>query len=152
MKIRAMMQSDLRDVAGILDGIELFPSEMLPDMASGFLGGAEDERWLVCESGGVVIGFCYTRLEALTATTWNMLALGVESRVHRQGVGQKLVTGMEDDLHSISAKVVIVETSSSDDFADARAFYGRSGYIEEARIRGFWGEGDDKVVFWKQVA
>ena len=48
--------------------------------------------------------------------------------------------------------MLIVETSSLARFETAREFYRRHGYDEEARIRDFYGPGDDKVVFWKSFS
>ena len=50
------------------------------------------------------------------------------------------------------ARTLIVETSSLDDYDQARTFYNRRGFVEEARIRDFYGPGDDKVVFWKSLS
>ena len=36
-------------------------------------------------------------------------------------------------------------------FLATRAFYRRNGYDEEARIRDFYGPGEDKIVFWKAL-
>ncbi len=45
--------------------------------------------------------------------------------------------------------MLIVETSSLDRFERTRRFYRDRGFVEEARIREFYGPGDDKIVFWK---
>jgi len=49
------------------------------------------------------------------------------------------------------ARVLIVEASSTDQYARTRTFYRKLGYHEEARIRQFYGPSDDKVVFWKSL-
>jgi hypothetical protein len=48
-------------------------------------------------------------------------------------------------------RVLIIETSGVPSFEPTRAFYRNHGYAEEARIREFYGPGDDKVVFWKAL-
>lgn len=57
----------------------------------------------------------------------------------------------EAHLQSLGQRLLIVDTSGTDDFALTRQFYATSGYEEEARIRDFWGEGDDKVIFRKSL-
>jgi ribosomal protein S18 acetylase RimI-like enzyme len=47
---------------------------------------------------------------------------------------------------------LLIETSGVDDFEAQRRFYRGLGYTEEARIRNFYGSGDDKVIFWKSLA
>ena len=59
---------------------------------------------------------------------------------------------VEQDLVSRGARVLLVETSGVAGFAGQRAFYRRLGYREEARIRDFYADGDDKVVYTRALA
>ena len=52
----------------------------------------------------------------------------------------------------VEARVLLVETSSTDQYEATRAFYEARGFDREALIREFYGPGDDKVVFWKAMA
>lgn len=152
MKIRPTKPDDLRPLQRVVRETELFPPEMLPDMIGGFLSpqGSQD-LWLTCEDQGEAIGFCYAAPEEMTEGTWNMLALAVLPDRQGQGAGKAIVRQLEDDLRSQGQRVVIVDTSSADAYADTREFYRRCGYVEEARIRDFWSAGDDKIVFWKAL-
>ena len=38
-----------------------------------------------------------------------------------------------------------------DQYAQTREFYLKRGFVEEARIRQFYGPDDDKIVFWKSL-
>lgn len=61
---------------------------------------------------------------------------------------------IEDELRSRGedqARTLIVDTSSLGGYEQARSFYRRRGFVEEARIRDFYGPGDDKVTFWKSL-
>jgi ribosomal protein S18 acetylase RimI-like enzyme len=68
-----------------------------------------------------------------------------------RGVGAALMGRIEQELAERGARIVLVETSGTDEFAATRAFYRGLGYDEEARIRGFYAAGDDKVVFRKAL-
>ena len=46
---------------------------------------------------------------------------------------------------------MIADTSGDAGFTATRKFYAAKGYDEEARIRDFWGTGDDKVTYWKSL-
>jgi len=151
MDIRYTEPGDIADLKSVLDQTELFPSEMLEEMLSGFLNGDNEELWLTCETDGRAIGFCYTVPVQLAEGTWNMLALAVASDAQGEGAGRGLVAQMEVELQEQAARVMIVDTSGTDAFAGTRGFYANSGYTEEARIRDFWGKGDDKVIFWKAL-
>ncbi|MEP3279269.1 MAG: GNAT family N-acetyltransferase [Stappiaceae bacterium] len=152
MKIRPTTSDDIDALKNVLDGTELFPSEMLPDMVQGFLTGeTQDELWLTCEVDGTAIGFCYSALETLTDDTWNMLAIAVLPTMQGSGAGGAIVERLEDTLRARGGRILIADTSGTDAFTRTRAFYSNNGYAEEARIRDFWAAGDDKVVYWKSL-
>jgi ribosomal protein S18 acetylase RimI-like enzyme len=153
MNIRPTTHDDLADLQEVLDGTELFPSEMLPDMVSGFLSGNEDsDLWLICEVDGKAVGFCYAVPEELTDRVWNMLAVAVLPVLQGKGHGGALVAELETTLKDRGQRILIADTSGVEAFAQTREFYRKNGYTEEARIRDFWAAGDDKIVFWKSLA
>ncbi|MEM7289714.1 MAG: GNAT family N-acetyltransferase [Pseudomonadota bacterium] len=152
MKIRPTDSKDIPELKLVLDATELFPSEMLPDMLNGFLSNGDcEEIWLTCEAGGKAVGFCYAAPEALTEGTWNMLAIAVLPEHQGNGAGSAIVKELESNLRDNGNRVLIVDTSGAEGFAPTRDFYRKNGYSEEARIRDFWAEGDDKIVFWKSL-
>lgn len=152
MKVRPTKPEDIPALKLMLDGTELFPSEMLPGMLSGFLSNDESEDiWLTCEADGKAIGFCYATPEALTEGTWNMLAIAVLPEKQGSGAGGAIVKELESNLRESGHRVLIADTSGADEFTQTREFYRKNGYSEEARIRDFWAEGDDKVIFWKSL-
>lgn len=58
---------------------------------------------------------------------------------------------IEQLLKDKGARILIVETSSDDAQFPARNLYNKIGYHQEAIIRDFWNDGEDKIVFWKRV-
>lgn len=152
MKIRLTKFEDIPALKLVLDGTELFPSEMLPDMMSGFLSTEKSEDvWLTCEADGKAIGFCYAAPEALTEGTWNMLAIAVLPEKQGSGAGGAIVKELEANLRKSGHRVLIADTSGADEFTKTREFYRKNNYTQEARIRDFWAEGDDKVIFRKSL-
>ena len=153
MSIRATQPKDIAALQGVLDATELFPSEMLPEMISGFLSDAEStDIWLTCEQNGKAVGFCYAVPEELAEGAWNMLAIAIDPCEQGCGCGGALVAHLEEALKTRGQRILIADTSGTDEFAQTRAFYRKNGYVEEARIRDFWAAGDDKVVFWKALS
>lgn len=152
MNIRLTRQKDLDGIKAVLDETELFPSDMLDDMVGPFLNGQEcPDIWLTVEAEGEVLGFCYTVPEQLTEGTWNMLAIAVHPAKQSGGVGAELTRHLEAMLFERGQRILIVDTSSTDEFAATRRFYAKNGYAEEARIRDFWAKGDDKIIFRKAL-
>lgn len=152
MEIRLTKSADISGLQKVLDNTELFPSEMLPDMVSGFVTSEESsEIWLTCDVDGEVIGFCYAVPETLAQGAWNMLAIAVLTSKQGGGYGGAITKHLEAMLKKCGQRILIADTSGTDDFAQTREFYRKHGYSEEARIRDFWAEGDDKIVFWKAL-
>ena len=152
MIIRATRHEDQADLRHVLDETGLFPSELLADMLGGFLSGRQNaDLWLTCEVEAKAVGFCYCGPETLAEGTWNMLGLAVLPHVQGKGFGTALVAGLEAALRNRGQRILIADTSGTAAFAGTRAFYAKAGYTEEARIRDFWAEGDDKVVYWKSL-
>ena len=58
---------------------------------------------------------------------------------------------VEEDLRAGGGRLLLVETSALPQYDRTRAFYVKCGYEEEARIRDYWAEGDDLVVFRKAL-
>ena len=128
---------------------------MLPDMTAGFIGAADpdaiDDMWLTATLHGAAAGVCFAKLEELTDGTWNMLALAVSPNHQGGGLGAAMTNDLERRLAGRSVRILIVDTSGTDDFARTREFYEKQGYEPEARIRDYWAAGDDKVTFRKAL-
>jgi GNAT superfamily N-acetyltransferase len=80
-----------------------------------------------------------------------MLALAVRPDLQSKGLGAALAKAAEQLLKGKGQRILIVDTSGTDGFALTRKFYAQNGYDEEARIRDFWADGDDKVIFRKAL-
>lgn len=148
-EIRPVKAKDLPGLALVADETGLFPADMVPDLAGPALAGESGVILLTGLKDLRPVGLCYVVQETLADGVWNMLALGVLPRVQRTGLGTQLVTRVEEELHAKSQRMIIVDTSGTDGFVAARAFYHRNAYQEEARIRDYWAAGDDKLTFRK---
>lgn len=149
--IRPSVSSDLPAAKAIIDAVELFPSALLDDM---FLVDEDDsgqpDFWLSYDDGSP-IAVAYCAPEAMTVGTWNLLLIAVHPDRQGTGIGAQLMSFVEAKLASEGARVLLVETSGTDDFVRTRAFYAQLGYDEEARIREYYDAGDDKIVFRKAL-
>ena len=151
-RIRPATPDDLPGMKRILDATQLFPSELLDDMAAGFFDGtASGEGWLTADAGDGPLALAYYVAERMTEGTWNLLAIAVDPCHQGKGIGATLLAHIERELTERGQRVLLVETSGLPQFARTRAFYSDNAYDEEARIRDFYAAGDDKVVYWKAL-
>jgi len=149
--IRTYRPADLPAVKGIIDAVELFPSEMLDEMVPGEEDGEGDPGfWLTGEIDEPVAVAC-CEPERMTAGTWNLLLIAVHPSHQDRGIGAKLMRYVETRLAERGERVLLVETSGTAAFERTRGFYRRLGYEEAARIREYYDVGDDKVVFRKAL-
>jgi len=142
-----------------LDNNMFEPEEMgdFDEMLAGFFDGSLDgHHWVVAEAGDVspIVGAAYFAQEPFSDRMWNLYFIATAPGEHGAGAGTRLVEHAETHLRQLgetSARTLIVDTSSTDDYTQARGFYARRGFVEEARVREFYGPGDHKVTFWKSL-
>lgn len=149
--IRPVTPADVPALRTVIDSSKLFPGEMLDDMIAPFFQGGESEAgWLTVDQNGP-IAIAYYDPERMTDGTWNLYLIAVHAGYQGQGIGAALMAYVEQTLVAAGQRILLVETSDAPDFERTRNFYRKIGYIEEARIREFYAEGEGKVVFWKKL-
>lgn len=99
-----------------------------------------------------LIGYACFGATPSTDRTYDLYWIAVHPREQRSGAGAALMSEVERQLEERRARMVIIETSSREDYAPTRRFYQRRGYAEAARLRDFYAPGDDRVVLSKRLA
>jgi len=151
-KIRAVQKEDIVHIKEVLDSIELFPSELLDEMIADYFNNPNTKDiWFtyVEDFKPLSVGFCAP--EKFTDGTYNLYAIGIKKEWQGKGIGQKMMTYIEEKLQEKGNRILIVETSGNAEMELTRAFYTKCKYTHEATIRDFWNAGEDKVIFWKQL-
>jgi ribosomal protein S18 acetylase RimI-like enzyme len=152
MEIRKVTQQDINGLKEVLDSSELFPSEYLDDMIADYFNNpATEEIWFAATDSNMITAFGYCTPEKLTDGTFNLLAIAVRKECQRKGIGKRLMGFIEQLLKENNKRLLIVETSSDEQFDLTRKFYLRLDYLPIAVIKDFWQEGEDKIVFWKKL-
>lgn len=103
------------------------------------------------DATGEPVAVAYWEPAKATDRSWYLTMIGVSRARHRQGRGAALLHHVEQQLHGDGQRLLLVETSSTPAFAQARSFYRSCGYDEEARVRDFYEAGDDMVLFRKAL-
>ena len=152
LSIRKVLKEDLNHLKKVLDSIELFPSEILEDMISDYFNNPDTQDiWFTAIENNIPISIGYCAPEKLTEGTFNLYAIGVKKDIQGNGIGGKMMAYLEKYLQEKGNRILIVETSGTDDFQLTRKFYENLNYTKEAILRDFWSDGDDKVIYWKKI-
>ncbi len=159
LNVRAATPPDASTIKQLALDNGMFALDELGDfdeMLTGYFDGTLPEhRWIVAvDDRDVVVGAAYVAPEPFADRMWNLYFIATDPERHGSGAGTALLGSIEAELSHAgpaSARTLIVDTSSVDGYEGARRFYAQRGFVEEARVRDFYGPGDDKVTFWKPI-
>lgn len=154
--IRTVTTEDTDPLIRLTDEVGLFSSDELEELRQILVEslartGNQQSLWITDDDNGLV-GVAYCEPERMTEGTWNLLLIAVHPNHQKQGRGEKLIHYVEQSLTARGARILLVETLGTPDFDYVREFYRKQGFEEEARIREFYAEGMDKIVFRKVLA
>jgi ribosomal protein S18 acetylase RimI-like enzyme len=105
----------------------------------------------VAEVEGKTAGYICYGPTPVTAGTYDVYWIAVDPNMQKKGVGRKLLSHVEDEIASKKGKLIIIETSSQHKYEPTRNFYIRTHYIMEARIKDFYSDGDDRLIYVKRL-
>ena len=87
-----------------------------------------------------------------TDRTYDLYWIAVDRAAHGSGCGSVLLAEVERRLEALHARMLVIETSSRSDYTATRGFYLKRGYVEAARVRGFYAPDDDRIILTKRLA
>ena len=151
--IRETIQTDSDALLAIIESSGQFDENGLAhvkETLNDYFAGESEDLWFTADDGEPV-GVAYCAPEPVTDGTWNLLMLWTRRDRNGQGHGSALVNHLEQILTEREARLLIVETSGLPDFENARNFYDKCGFTQEARIKNFFAVGDDKIVYTKML-
>lgn len=142
---------DITARAGVFNQEEV---DSVPAMFDEYLQyGTEGDgyNFLVYREGGQVLGYAIFGYRDLTDGVYDLYWIAVDPNARRKGVGRALLVACEEEVRKRGGRIIIAETSGTDEYAPTREFYVRTGYVNEATIRDFYKPGDDLKIYVKRV-
>lgn len=116
------------------------------------ISGGTDYEFLGAFEGDELIGYACYGATPSTDNTYDLYWIAVHPSAQRSGAGGALMNEVERSLRERRARLLVVETSSRDDYAPTRRFYQKRGYAQAVRVSDFYGRGDDRVILTKSLA
>lgn len=86
-----------------------------------------------------------------TEGTYDIYWIGVSTACQGKGYGRALLDHVEKLVARQKGRLIIIETSGRPLYDSTRGFYLRTGYDECARVRAFYAEADDRVIYSKAL-
>jgi ribosomal protein S18 acetylase RimI-like enzyme len=115
------------------------------------LAGDEDYRFLGAYDGDELVGYACWGQTPGTQGTCDLYWIVVDPVRQGEGIGTELLNAVEQRLRGEGCRLIVVETSSRDDYAPTRAFYERRGFARTAYIPAYYAPGDDLVIYLKDL-
>jgi ribosomal protein S18 acetylase RimI-like enzyme len=125
-------------------GIELVVEGLRRGKESGY-------HFVFAENDTRLLGYCCYGPIPCTMGRFDIYWIAVRPSCQRLGLGSALLRAAEDAAGRLGGGRMYIETSSRPSYEGTRAFYLRQGYREEARLKGFYADYDDKVVYARDL-
>jgi ribosomal protein S18 acetylase RimI-like enzyme len=109
-------------------------------------------HFIVAKNVQQIIGFACYGHRPLTEGTYDFYWLGVDPAFQKQGIGKALMAQVEKEIRDKKGYLLIIETSSIEDFSSPRAIYESFGYQLIAQIPDFYKPGDGLVIYTKKIS
>ena len=107
---------------------------------------------IAVSDNGNVQGYYCIGPTPMTIGTFDLYWIAVDASCHNKGVGKRLIQDAEDYVRRTGGRLIIAETSSQSKYENTRNFYIRTNYKELTRIKNYYSDGDDLVVYGKYVS
>ncbi|KXF82909.1 GNAT family N-acetyltransferase [Enterovibrio coralii] len=149
--LRLLNPADKAEMLALVAKTQMFEKEEVSFISDTFENSSGEAIWFGAFQNEQMAGIAYCVPMEMTNETWNVLMLLVDPEHHRKGIGKALMHLMEDTLSAQGKRLLIVETSSTEDFQTARSFYEAIGYSKQGTIEHYYDDNDHKVTFTKRL-
>jgi GNAT superfamily N-acetyltransferase len=123
---------------------ELVAERLAKGLSSGY------RFWLAEHRHGLAGYACYGPV-AGAAGSWELYWIAVAPPWQGRGLGGRIISRVAACVMRGGGRRLYAETSSRGQYRPTRAFYLAAGFEEQARLDGFYGPGDDKVIYRLKV-
>jgi ribosomal protein S18 acetylase RimI-like enzyme len=127
--------------------MELIDEALLEGEESGYIVVVAE----MPDAAATIMGYACYGPTPLTDGTYDLYWIAVHSEAQGRGVGRELIGYVENDIRSRGGRLLLIETSSREEYDATIGFYKRTNYELAARIKNYYTIGDDKLVFSKDL-
>jgi ribosomal protein S18 acetylase RimI-like enzyme len=156
--LRDFVKEDRPAIDAILSRIEVFDDEDralalelidialdIPEQKDYFFYVAENES-------NIVVGYLCYGPTPLTDGTYDLYWIAVDPEYAGHGIGTLLLKHFENKIRQDSGHLILIETSSNEEYAATRQFYLKNNYQLAETIKDFYRIGEDRVTYTKYLS
>ena len=125
-------------------GMNLFDEHLLR-------GDNSSYQFMLYEEGDRILACGCFGLLPLTNQRYHLHWFAVASAYHGQGIGQKLEAAITVRIRLMGGIKIYADTSNRGFHVRARKFYENCGYRQCSVIPDYYGDGDDKILYTKDL-
>ncbi|MFN3135405.1 MAG: GNAT family N-acetyltransferase [Candidatus Kryptonium sp.] len=157
MQIRYLKNKDREKIIKVLNETNMFTEEEINvavELIDEFLTKHEEsgyEIYSAVDDEDALVGYICFGKRPLTQGTYDIYWIAVDPSLQGNGIGKKLMKFAEQKIKEKGGNLILVETSSREKYLKTRLFYKACGYEEIARIKDFYKNGDDLIIFAKYI-
>jgi GNAT superfamily N-acetyltransferase len=107
--------------------------------------------WIRLIEDGNVIGFANFGPNPSSVHSYDLYWIAIMEEHRQKRYGSLILKNAEERIRALGGKIVWIETSGRPLYEPTRGFYLRNGYDLEAILRDFYGPGDAKLVYRKEL-
>jgi ribosomal protein S18 acetylase RimI-like enzyme len=150
---RLLTPADLSAVASLFKATANFNAAELhcleTDLAQYTSNPDPGDAIFVAEESGQITGMIHFGQLTISDGGWCIFWIGVHPTAQGTGTASRILQSAEAPLSALGARLILIETSSGDRYAKARAFYRKNSYVLVAEIPHFYAPEDHKCTFTK---
>ncbi len=156
-KIRKMREEDKDQVLKILKSTAVFSEAEIiiaEELIDSYLKNTRQKDYVIYVSEADkqrVSGYVCFGPTPCTENTYDIYWIAVDPTVQGRGLGGEILRFAEDKISKLGGRMIVVETSSSSKYKKTRDFYLAKQYHISAKIKDFYRERDDKIIFIKKT-
>lgn len=107
--------------------------------------------WVKLTEDGKPIGFANFGLNPSSVHSYDLYWIAVLEEYRQKHYGSLILKKSEERIKELGGKIVWIETSGRPLYEPTRYFYLKNGYELEGTLRDFYGPGDAKLVYRKEL-
>jgi acetoin utilization deacetylase AcuC-like enzyme/GNAT superfamily N-acetyltransferase len=152
----AVRAEDVAEIRRLVSESQVFSGEEI-DIAGELVqeridrGRQSGYEFVLANAGARLAGYtCYGRIPG-AEHGYDLYWIVVDTVNRQHGIGGELLARTEAAVRRTAGRFLLAETSSTPKYAAARAFYLHHGFRELVRITDFYRDGDDKIIYRKDL-